>query len=108
MGRLVDAITEGTAVSLVKERILALEARKLDLERLVAASDEPPPFLHPNMAVHYRRQVARLHDALTSDAHRQEAADVMRSLIKKLPCTRFRKGPKQQCRSNCGATSPES
>ena len=84
MGRLVDAIAEGAGVSLVKDRMLALETHKLDLERLVRETDEPPPPLHPNMAVHYRRQVARLQEALTGEAHRHEAAEVMRTLVDKI------------------------
>jgi hypothetical protein len=39
IGRLIDAITDGAAVSLVKDRMLALDARKQELERLIRETD---------------------------------------------------------------------
>ena len=67
--RLIDAITDGVAVARVKDRIAALDARKTELQELIATTDEPPALLHPKMAEHYRREVARLHEALTDENH---------------------------------------
>ena len=82
--RLIDAITGGVAVTQVKDRIAALDARKTELEALIATTDEPPALLHPKMAEHYRSEVARLHEALTDEKHRHEAAEIVRSLIEKI------------------------
>ena len=39
---MIDAITGSVAVDRVKDKMLALDARKADLERLVKETDEPP------------------------------------------------------------------
>jgi site-specific DNA recombinase len=82
--RLIDAITDGVAVARVKDRIAALDARKTELQELIATTDEPPALLHPKMAEHYRSEVARLHEALTDKNHRHEAAQIIRSLVEKI------------------------
>ena len=43
--------------------------------------------LHPNMAAHYRRQVANLAEALNAADNRAEAADLLRSLIDRIDRT---------------------
>ena len=43
--------------------------------------------LHPNMAGHYRAQVARLAEALGAEENRAEAADILRSLIERITLT---------------------
>ena len=43
--------------------------------------------LHPNMAAHYRQQVANLTQALTADENRAEAADLLRSLLDRIELT---------------------
>jgi site-specific DNA recombinase len=82
--RLIDAITDGVAVARVKDRIAALDARKTELQELIATTDEPPALLHPKMAEHYRSEVARLHEALTDKNHGHEAAQIIRSLVEKI------------------------
>ena len=82
--RLIDAITGGAAVSQVKDKMLALDARKAELARLIDETDEPPALLHPNMASHYRKEVARLHEALSDEDHRHEAAEIIRALVDKI------------------------
>ena len=64
--------------------MLALDARKGELERLVKETDEPQALLHPNMAGHYRKEVARMHEALADDNHRHEAAEIVRGLVDKI------------------------
>ncbi|MEX0409824.1 hypothetical protein ABGN05_29890 [Aquibium sp. LZ166] len=82
--RLIDAITDGVAVSQVKDKMLALEARKNELERLIAETDEPPALLHPNMAHHYHREIDRLHEALSDEEHRHEAVEIIRGLVDRI------------------------
>lgn len=36
------------------------------------------------MAQHYRSEVARLHEALSDEKHRHEAAEIIRSLVEKI------------------------
>jgi site-specific DNA recombinase len=43
--------------------------------------------LHPNMAAHYRDQVANLTQALTAEENRAEAADLLRSLLDRIELT---------------------
>ena len=40
--------------------------------------------LHPNMAAHYRRQVANLAQVLNREENRAEAADILRSLVDRI------------------------
>lgn len=82
--RLIDAITDGVAVSRVKDKMLTLEARKNGLERLIAESDEPPALLHPNMAHQHHREIDRLHEALSDDEHRHEAVEIIRGLVDRI------------------------
>ena len=44
----------------------------------------PRPRLHPGLAQVYRRQVARLEEALNDPAIRTEAAEALRALIEKI------------------------
>jgi site-specific DNA recombinase len=82
--RLIDAIADGASVAQMKDKMLMLDTRKQELERLVASSEAPPPLLHPKMAEVYRREVARLHEALTDEKHRDEAIEIIRDLVDKI------------------------
>lgn len=82
-------LKDALSVDMVKERSKKLEARKKELEDILAEAEEPPPLLHPNMAHHYRAQVEELYTALQEDfeARRMEATDVLRSLVKEIVLT---------------------
>jgi site-specific DNA recombinase len=82
-------LKDAMPIEMVRERSKKLEARKNELTRLLAVAEDPPPLLHPNMAHHYRTQVAELHEALQEDseAKRMAAADIIRSLIKEIVLT---------------------
>ncbi len=77
--KLVDAITEGVEVAAVKDRMLALEARKkilqADIDR--APAPAPAPSLHPSIAEVYRAKVADLSESLNAPEIRQEASEVI-------------------------------
>jgi len=79
--KLVEAICEGIPAAKVKEKMLALETEKAELETKLAATSEEPVLIHPNMAETYRDQVAALHEALSDETRRAEAVDVIRSLV---------------------------
>jgi site-specific DNA recombinase len=82
-------LKDAMPIEMVRERSKKLEARKNELTRFLAVSEDPPPLLHPNMAHHYRTQVAELHEALQEDseAKRMPAADIIRSLVKEIVLT---------------------
>ncbi len=68
----------------INNKMLALEARRRDLERLLATAQEPPPLLHPKMADIYRKRIAELQTALGNDESRDEAAEIIRSLVQEI------------------------
>ena len=85
MDRLVDAIVGGVPAVKVKVRMIELDARKTELEALIANAPEPPAVLvHPRMGDRYRQEVERLRAALNEPARREEAAGIIRGLIDKI------------------------
>ena len=86
--RIVDAICGGVEAATVKDRMAELEARRLELEALLANAPAPSPVLiHPKMGERYRQEVARLRDALNEDSRRVEAAEIIRSLVDEIKLT---------------------
>jgi site-specific DNA recombinase len=86
--RIVDAITDGVPARTLKDELLALEGRQDQLRRELAAAPEAQQTrLHPSLAETYRRKVAALHQALAVDATRDEAFELIRSLIEKVVVT---------------------
>jgi site-specific DNA recombinase len=85
--RLIEAIKAGVPGAEVKDDLARTAARREELETLLATTKDDPVLLHPGMAEHYRRQVATLADALTADANRAEAADILRGLIDRIVLT---------------------
>ena len=80
--RIVELIIDDDAPAKArKQELAALEARQEVLEQELAASDAPAPLLHPSLAEVYRERVQQLHTALHDPATRDEALDVIRSLI---------------------------
>jgi site-specific DNA recombinase len=84
---LVQASLDGVPGSRVKDRMAALEARKAELEALLAKAIEEPVLLHPNLGQLYRHQVARLVEALNDEHPRTEAAEIIRGLIDRIVLT---------------------
>src|SRR5262245_42171848 len=54
----IQAIKDGVPAIEVKDDLARIAARREDLEALLAETKEEPVLLHPNMAEHYRKQVA--------------------------------------------------
>ncbi|GGB09893.1 resolvase [Brucella endophytica] len=83
-GRLMDLyLKEAISIEAVKERGDQLKLRKAELKTFLETADEPPPLLHPNMALQYRKRVQQLYETLqhNSEEKRMEAADAIRSLV---------------------------
>src|SRR5690606_7448702 len=82
-------LNDALSVDMVKERSKKLEARKSELEQFLAEADEPPPLLHPSMALQYRKRVQQLYDALQNadEGKRIEAVDTLRSLVDRIILT---------------------
>ena len=78
--RLVDAIVNGTPAVAVKDRMAALERRRLALEAEMATATAPAPRLHPNLAETYRRKVADLVAALQQEDG-AEVREIVRGLV---------------------------
>ncbi|HXW07777.1 MAG TPA: recombinase family protein [Vicinamibacterales bacterium] len=79
--RLVESIMEGVPASEVKDELSANAARREELRAKLAAADEPPPLLHPEMARIYRAKVTQLANALQEPESRSEATEALRGLV---------------------------
>ncbi len=86
---LLNLILKGGHAERINAKMVQLEARKAELERALADSEEPPPLLHPEMATFYREQVAALHVALGDEdgEGRAAAAERLRTLVDKIILT---------------------
>jgi hypothetical protein len=68
-------------VRALKEELRNLEARQSALQEAPANSTAPAPLIHPNLAEVYRQRVVALQEALHDLSSRDEAFDLIRSLI---------------------------
>ena len=84
---IIQAIKDGVPASEVKEELVRLAARREELEASLAGTKDEPVLLHPNMAEHYRAQVANLARVLNREENRAEAADILRSLVDRIELT---------------------
>jgi site-specific DNA recombinase len=83
--KLVDLITEDDApVKALKDELRLLEARQTELGKALALARAPVPLIHPNLAEVYRQKVAALHEVLRDPGSRDEAFNVIRSLINEI------------------------
>ena len=78
---IVQAIKDGIPALTLKDELMGLEARKLELEQRVSTAPAPVPRLHPRLADLYRRKVDDLHGALNREDTRAEASEAIRDLI---------------------------
>jgi len=70
---------------IVRDELRNLEARKRKLERsLELVHEEQTIEFHPNMAELYRKKVTELQSLLTDEDPRQEAIDIIRSMIQRI------------------------
>jgi len=79
--KLIEMVMEGVAPSVVKDELNANAARREQLEAKLAATEEPPPLLHPDMARIYHAKVTELATALREPDSRSEATEALRGLV---------------------------
>ena len=77
----IQAILDGVPGTMLKDKIGALEDRKIELSAFVEQPAQPVPLLHPNLAVVYRERIAKLCESLNNDEGMPQAAEVLRTLI---------------------------
>nr|WP_255453756.1 zinc ribbon domain-containing protein [Paracoccus sp. S-4012] len=80
--KLVDAIIAGVPADQVKDRMIELDHRRQELERML--SDAPAPDsvrLHPSMAQSYRDRIADLIAGLADAERMDEAKEALRALV---------------------------
>ena len=85
-------VMEGVAPSVVKDELNANAARREQLEAQLAATEEPPPLLHPGMARIYRTKVTELAKVLQEPDSRSEAPEALRGLVDAIVLTPDRAG----------------
>ena len=72
---------EGVPGSQVKDELIAIAARREELDHQRQSVNEPPPLLHPQMADVYRTKVTQLARALQEPESRPEATEALRGLV---------------------------
>lgn len=87
--KLLTAIKSGGPIEAIVEDMKQLEARKVELKHFLAEAEEPPPLLHPSMALQYRKRIQQLYESLQDEEEgkRVEAADTIRSLVDQIVLT---------------------
>ena len=82
LDRMIDAICDGVPAERMKDRMIALEAERAEIEeRLKVESTEEKPLLHPSMGARYRKAVSELRATLADQSAQHEAVGILRSLI---------------------------
>ena len=80
--KIVEVITDDDApIKALKDELRALEIRQAQLEAATSEANSPKPLLHPNLAEVYRRKVAELQAAIQDPGVRDQALELIRSLI---------------------------
>jgi len=81
IANIVEAIKSGMSASALRDELVALEAKKTELEQSLEAAPKPVLRLHPNLADLYREKVANLAASLNAVDAGAEAAEAIRALI---------------------------
>ncbi|MCV2895001.1 recombinase family protein [Lentibacter sp. XHP0401] len=83
--KLVDAIIAGIPAEQVKDRMLSLDARRIELEAQLERDPAPSPIrIHPKMAETYREKITALVDRLSHPDGMLEAKDALRGLVDRI------------------------
>ncbi len=84
---IIQAIKDGVPATMVKDALEDIANREKVLESAIKEhASEPRPLIHPAMAQHYRKEVSRLRETLSS-AHSAQAREHLRGLIEKIVLT---------------------
>jgi len=81
LSKLLTALKAGGPMETIVADMQRLEGRKTELSKLLAAAEEPPPLLHPNMSEIYRQRVAVLEEDLRDPEARQKAMEGLRQFV---------------------------
>jgi hypothetical protein len=93
--KLVDAILAGVPGEQVKDRMIALDTRRRQLEAELSASPAPEPVrLHPGMADVYRRKVKELAEGLAEPARNLKVTEAIRALVDRVVLTPSAEDPR--------------
>jgi site-specific DNA recombinase len=84
---LVDILADGRASDAVLNRLTDLEAEKAEIQQQIAAPAPTPIRLHPRLPAIYRAKVEKLSASLANPTIRDEAAEIIRSLIERVKVT---------------------
>ena len=87
ISKIVNAIAEGLPARALKAELEELEDRRTELEKLLDASPDPKPILHPNLGELYQRKVAELEKLVSGPSPDAEAFGVIRGLIDEITLT---------------------
>ncbi|MCO6393101.1 recombinase family protein [Aliihoeflea aestuarii] len=84
---IIEAIKAGMFHESMKAEMDTLEARKTELNALLADAPEDKPDILPSASAIYAKKVSALTKALNRKEERQEAAETLRGLIEKISLT---------------------
>ncbi|CAH1654888.1 Resolvase domain protein [Hyphomicrobiales bacterium] len=84
---IIEAIKAGMFHESMKAEMDTLEARKTELNTLLADAQEDTPDILPSASAIYTKKVSDLTKALNRKEERQEAAETLRGLIEKISLT---------------------
>ena len=84
---IIEAIKDGLYQPSMKIEMERLGTRRLEIQSMLADADEPPPLLHPSLAEVYRTRIDALSTALGREDTREEAAEIVRSLVSAIELT---------------------
>ncbi len=84
---IIEAIKAGMFHESMKAEMDTLEARKTELNTLLADAPEDTPDILPSASAIYAKKVSALTEALNRKEERQEAAETLRGLIEKILLT---------------------
>ncbi|MFT4089952.1 MAG: recombinase family protein [Asticcacaulis sp.] len=84
---IIEAIKAGMFHESMKAEMDTLEARKTELNALLADAPEDTPDILPSASAIYAKKVSALTEALNRKEERQEAAETLRGLIEKILLT---------------------
>ena len=75
---------EGKNCSHLSDELSEMKEREIEIKALLEQETDLPPIIHPTMSKIYREKVANLREALNQDDSRQQAADILRTLIDRI------------------------
>lgn len=81
---MVDCMLDGMPAAGFKDEMIALLARKEELEKILNETDVEQVLIHPNMAYRYHQEVKDLVESLNDEKRRNEASELLRKLVEKI------------------------